>query len=141
MLLSINENFMHCLSLKETPKAVWETLRNMQMNKSHAGQFTLRLKLFKLKKTSSQTIGDIVQEISGIENYLAFCRHARKEDDKLFALYQGIGDEHEIIRIMLQNSTDVNFEDAISKLEVRENEKKCNKTSTRPSSTFISSAR
>lgn len=114
ILLSIEEKYMPSLSTKKTPSDVSNALKDMQMSKSQASRYTLRTKLFELKKRSDQTIRSFVQDISEIENRLALCGHPLKEDDKLFALYRVICEEYEIIRTFLQNTLNTSFEDAIS---------------------------
>lgn len=122
ILLSIDKRLLPSLALKKEPCEVWEALKALYKSKSIACQYSLRRKLFRLKMGDKQSLRSFVESISEIENDLALSNYKLSADDKTFALLQGLRDEFDVYRSVLQNNPELSFEEIVSRLEIREEE-------------------
>lgn len=94
----------------------------MHMSKSAASQLTLRTRVLNLLMKPEQTVRAYVNSIYEIENELALTGMELSDDDKRFALLEGLREEYVILKTILQHETELSFEEMVSRLEAREEE-------------------
>ena len=130
IILNIDTKFVSSVMSKKEPKDVWDTLKAMHKSKSAANQFTLRRRILNLRMGEDQSVRSYVNKIYEIENELALTGYELSADDKKFALLEGLHEGYSVVRIILQNDTELAFEDMVSRLEAREDEISREKDST-----------
>lgn len=122
MILNIDTKFVSSVMSKREPKDVWDALKAMHKSKSAANQFTLRRRVLNLRMGQDQSVRSYVNSIYEIENELALTGYELSADDKKFALLEGLDEGYSVVKTILQNDTELAFEDMVSRLEAREDE-------------------
>jgi len=122
MILNIDTKFVASVMTKREPKDVWDTLKAMHKSKSAANQLTLRRRVLHFRMERDQSVRSYVNSIYEIENELALTGYELSDEDKKFALLEGLHDGYNIMRTILQHETELSFEDMVSRLEAREDE-------------------
>jgi len=122
IVLNIDTRFVAAvMSLKE-PKDVWIKLKEMHKMKCAASQITLRRRIVNLRMEPEQTIRSYVNSICEIENELGMKGLELSDEDKKFALLEGLREEYSILKSILQHQQDLSFEEMVSRLESREDD-------------------
>lgn len=106
----------------KTPKQVWKSLENMYRSQCIAHQSELRRNLLTIKNKESQSIQEFVNEICDIENRLAMSGYTLNSEDKRFALLEGLPDDYEMLKTVLEGDELQNFEAIVDRLLIREDQ-------------------
>lgn len=122
IVLNIDTKFVAAVMSKKEPKQVWDKLKQMHKSKSAASQLTLRRRVLTLCMDPAQSVRSYVNSIYEIENELAITGLELSNDDKRFALLEGLPEPYSIIKTILQHDTGLCFEEMVSRLEAREDE-------------------
>ena len=131
LLCTIESKFVPVVLGKTEPKEIWDTLEHMHRSKCLASVHTLRSKLMTLKMGFGSSIRRFANEICAIENKHLFANHILSDYDKKFVSLNGLNNEFEIKRVVLQSNPSISFEDMVSSLEQTEDELQRNETSNR----------
>jgi len=105
---------------KKEPKDVCGTLKSMHRIKSTARQHTLRRRVLSLRMKPEQSIRSYVNSIYEIENELSLTGHELSDEDKFFALLERLRDDYGMLKTILQKNAELEFEEMVSRLELRE---------------------
>ena len=70
--------------------------------------------------SSDQTVRLYVNEIYEIENELALTGLQLSDDDKCFAMLEGLREDYSALKTILKHETENSFEEVVSRLEARE---------------------
>ena len=131
IILNIEPHHAVAVISKKSPKGVWDTLRQMNQSRAVATQRTLRRKLLSLSKHDSQTVQEYANSIISIENELAASGHQISDFDIICALLEGLSESYDTIRTILREKEGLNFPQLVAKLEMREEELKYSKASSK----------
>ena len=108
----------------QTLREVWNSLRNTHRSQCMAQQSELRRKLLYLKKEDSESIEEFVNKICDIENRLALSGYSLNTEDKRFALLEGLPEEYEMLKTVLEGQELQDFEAIVARLLIREDQLK-----------------
>lgn len=122
IILNIDNRFVAAVMKKDDPNVVWEKLKTMHKRRSMANLLTLRRRILNMHMKEGETVRAYVSSIYEIENELEVSGDELSDDDKTFALLEGLPEQYGIIRAIIQNEMDMPFEDMVLRLESREDE-------------------
>ena len=109
ILCSIEAQFIHIIAGKAGPKEMWETLLQAQKSKCTAKKHTLRRKLNTLKMKHNESIRDYANSICTLVKGLSLASYTLSEEDKIFALVNGLRNKFEIKKTILQDKREYMF--------------------------------
>lgn len=110
LLCTIDAKYVELIMDKENPYEMWQTLEKSHKSKCAASQHTLRNRLMNLQMKSSSTIREFANEICSLENELSYAGHSLHDSDKKYVLLNGLRDDFEIKKTILQEKYDMTFE-------------------------------
>jgi len=120
VILNIDSKCVATAMTNKEPKDVCETLKSMHRIKSTASQHTLRRRVLSLRMKPEQSIRSYVNSIYEIENELSLTGHELSDEDKVFALLESLRDDYGMLKTILQKNAELEFEEMVSRLELRE---------------------
>lgn len=140
---SIESQIVPMIIAEDDPHKMWKKLETSFKSSCSAAKHTLRAKLMSLKMKSKDSIRNYANEISFIEHELTFAGHVVDEEDKKFVLLNGLREEFNMKKAILQEKLGTtSFEALIASLEQYEQEYKRNGSGSGSSSApaFITAA-
>lgn len=113
---------MSLVAAEKDPKVMWEKLAAANKSECSAAAHTLRRKLLTMRMAEGTTLRNFVYEICAIERKLMFACKAIEEDDKKFALLNGLLPAYDIKKAILHEKYHTGSEEMVSSLERTEDE-------------------
>lgn len=145
IICSIEAEYVPMVAADRDPQVIWDKLADMHKSKCTASIHTLRSRLLNLRMEQGTSIRAFVNEICTIERQLSFAGKIVEEDDKKYALLNGLRKEYHVKKTILQENYDTSFEKMVSSLEMTENELEssgiANKGSSSSGSSFMTESR
>ena len=122
IICGIEAEFIPMVAAEQNPRKVWKLLADANNSKCTASIHTLRNRLLNMRMEQGTTIREFANAICTIERELAFAGKTIDNDDKKYALLNGLRDEYAIKKTILQESYGISFEQMVSSLELTEDE-------------------
>ena len=119
---SIEAEHVPTIAAIRDPREMWNKLADANKSMCTASVHTLRNRLLYLKVGQTTSIREFVNQICAIERQLAFAGKIVEEDDKKYALLNGLRPEFAIQKTILQETYGATFEKMVSSLELTEDE-------------------
>lgn len=122
IICSLEAEYISMVATERDPKSMWDKLAAANKSKCAAAAHTLRSRLLSMRMAEGTSIRSFVNEICAIERKLLFAGKAIDEDDKKFALLNGLLPAYIVKKTILQEKTEMAFESMVSSLEHTEDE-------------------
>ena len=126
LICCIEPEFVPVVAAEENPSKVWQLLAYSNKSRCTASVHIFRNRLLNMKMGQEMTAREFVNKICRIERELAFAGKVIDDNDKKYALLNGLCDEYAIKKAILQESCGTSFANMVSSLEITENEFKLN---------------
>lgn len=122
IICTIEPEYISMVAGDQDPKLMWKKLSDSNKSKCVASVHTLRNKLLNITMSQQESVREFVNRICTIERQLSFAGKHIDEDDKKYALLNGVRAEFEVKKTILMESYDVSFEKMVSSLEQTEDQ-------------------